>query len=145
LNIHAQHPVPVRRVGLGGRTDQHQSGVVDHRIEAFQFGHYGFHRCGGLLLIGNVGLDGQCGTAGGFDACLEVVEPVASSREECDGCAFGGQRQSRRLPDAAARAGDQCDRAVKFLSHVQIYRVTVPGIPNLANAQRAPRMQGTAR
>ena len=118
MHIDRQHLVPVRRIGVGDRSDPHQAGVVDDDVESAQLGNHALHSRFGLIPVGDIGVKSRCGTAGRDDALLQLVEAVAAACDQRHGGSRIGQGDGGGLADSTARPGDQGDRAVQMSRHV---------------------------
>jgi len=81
------------------RPEQHDAGVVDHDVQASQLVDGPRDQRPHLLLVGDVGLDGQRAAASPLDLRGERVEPVGAARRDRDGGAAGRELPSGRLPD----------------------------------------------
>ena len=85
------------------------------------------HRGPGLLLVGDVGLDGQRPAAVGRDRLRERVEAVLAARDDRHRGTLGRQQAGRRLADAAARPCHQGHRPVESFSHPSDHRRPMSG------------------
>jgi hypothetical protein len=113
LLIDRDHPLPFLGVGNVDGAQEHEAGIVDEDVETAKPVDDRLYSGFRLPAVGDVGLDGQGGAAGGLDLVHQGVEPVLAARENGDRCSVFGQCASGCLPDAAARAGDDGDRSVE--------------------------------
>jgi hypothetical protein len=106
VQIQIHHPPPV--VGLADveRTEQHDAGVVDQDVEPAELVDHPADGGPALLLVRDVGREGQHRSVLGG----EIRQPVLAPRHRGHQGTPAGQPAHGRLADSAARAGDQGDQ-----------------------------------
>jgi hypothetical protein len=89
------------------RSEQHHTGIVDHRVESSEFGDHTFHRAECLVTVRDVRLNGEDRRSVGPQFGCEIVEPIEPSSDKRYGCAVLGKSFCSRFTNAAGCAGDQ--------------------------------------
>jgi hypothetical protein len=110
VQIQIQHPPPV--VGLADvkGTEQHDARVVDQDVEPAELVDHPADGDPGLLLVGDVGREGQHRPVLRRELGGESREPVLAPRHRGHQGTPAGQPAHGRLADSAARARDQGDK-----------------------------------
>lgn len=105
LDVEVDHPLPFLDVGIEGRAEQHQAGVVDDGVEAAELGDRALDQGLGGGAVGDVGLDRERLAAGVVDFLDQFLQSVVATGGDGDGRAVGGEPLRGRLADAAGSAG----------------------------------------
>ena len=109
------HALPLLDGSSLDRSEKHDTGVVDNRVEAAELGDGSFDGRLGLVLVGDIGLEGEGAAALVFDLTDQLVEAVLPASGDGHGGAQLGQGTRRRFTDTAACTSHEGDRAVEAL------------------------------
>ena len=112
-HVDLHHPLPLLQRRAGRRAEQHHPGVVDERVETAQFGHGLLNRRGGLLLVSDVGLQHQRGTALLTDARGQVSSLSFRRAASATAAPWAASAVAAAAPiplDARSRQGDDVIR-----------------------------------
>jgi hypothetical protein len=100
-HVELNHLLPLRQWRADRLAEQHHTGVVDERVQTAQLRDRAPNDIGRLLLVSDVGLQHQRGTALVADACGERLQSVPASRRQRHGRAVICERGGRGRADAA--------------------------------------------
>ncbi len=110
-------------VGVEGR-EEHDAGVIDQDVGAAQLGLDAISSRGQGVIVGDIGLDGNCAIA---QFIGKSPDPVGASREQGEPEAAGGQGMRCSFADAGGSARDDCDTASGLVRNGGHGQVPSPG------------------
>ena len=116
-NVGLQHPPPVLGIGALDGTQQHDTGVVDHDVQATQLADTAVDSSLAGRLVRDVELDNDDLSTYGLQPGLERLEPVNPAGGKHDRRPLSGKCDGGRLTDAARRPRDERDLALQTLCH----------------------------
>jgi len=127
--VHLQHPVEIGRIEVDDRARDQDARVVHHQVDAPGAVPGALHRAGHRGPVGHVrGLDLR-DPASSTDLAGDLVELVLASRDEHGPRADPAERERRRPPDPARRAGDQHRLAAEVVEPRHAALLEGPGHP----------------
>jgi hypothetical protein len=137
LDIDVDHLVPFVDLQKFKRRLRHQSGIVDHHVNAAEGPHSGIDQSLHLRGVGDVRGHGERFAAGTRQRLRESLEAILPSRAEHEDRALGREKPCRGFTQSVARAGDYDDLAFNVVSHDPIRLATRPDSSALRLAIRS--------